>query len=94
MLEYQIKPDTCAATVAFHKGMRHVHFHVFAHYLVECSFWHILDIRKNRREMQGIGKCKTALTDVLCSYLPSKVIKAAEEIGVNLLKAFYAPRLQ
>lgn len=49
--EHQVKPDACAASIAFHKWMNHVHLNVLVCDFIESGFRHTLNRRNDSREV-------------------------------------------
>src|SRR3712207_5707797 len=80
-LQHEVKPNAGAATITFHKRMRHVHFHIFVHYLVEGVFWHSLYRLQCSREVHTISECEPSFRYILSSDLSSEVVQSSKEIS-------------
>lgn len=92
--EHEVEPDVCAAPIALHKGVGDVHLHILVDNFIKGGFRHSFDGAERSREVHTVGKDEAALTDVLRAYLPCKVVKSAEEVGVYLLQTLHAARLK
>ena len=88
MFQHEVEPDAGTASVAFHKGVSDIHFHVLVDDFLEGGLRHIFDIWQNCVEIESIGERETAFADVFGTDLTGEVIESAEDVGVDLLKTF------